>query len=263
MDNDSKKINSLYLLIRENAIIAQTNSVSNANSPAAMKIGTLSLTDRDGNIVGTYKFRNGGGGRGFIPGGTYIVSGRENLAASDVLPMTVDGVGYKYRVRSSSGGTQIPDPRFPNEPRDGILIHPDGNVPGTLGCIGIVGGGDIQKDFMTKMDALIQQGGGQYVLKFDDSSTTMPTANVPSTNKAPGTEAPGTNTADTNSSQPPAEKQQAKQNKGQQPAASPTPVYSFAGRVLTPAQAQALGPFAQVTVDPTEIAKLGNIKYGR
>lgn len=257
MDNDSKNISSLYCLIKENAIIAQTNNVSNAGGPTAMKIGTLKLTDREGKVVGTYQFRNGGGGRGFIPGGTYIVTGRENLASSDVLPMTVDGVGYKYRVRSSSGSTQIPDPRYPNDPREGILIHPDGNVPGTAGCIGIVGNGNVQKDFQTKMDTLIQQGGGQYVLKFDDPSTSMPSMSTPpATNKAPGTE---TGTAATSTE--PGQAQKSKEKTP--PAQAPAPVYTFAGRVLTPAQAQALGPFAQATVDPTEIAKLGNIKYGR
>lgn len=172
-----------YAKIREN-IVASTNSITKQNLPSAKKEGTLQLVSPDGKVLGTYKFVNGGGGRGFIPGGTYSVTGREGLAPSDVQPMTVGGVGYKYRVLTSDGNPNIPDARFPNAPRSGILIHPDGNYPGTNGCIGITGGADVQKDFMQKMDSLIQQGGGKYTFNFD-SGKPVQSVQSPATTNAP------------------------------------------------------------------------------
>jgi hypothetical protein len=78
------------------------------------------------------------------------------------------------------GNENIPDARVNNVetdanphggPRSGILIHPDGGGTGTLGCIGIIGNGEVQQDFMNKMDFLINQNNGKYILKFDTSNT--------------------------------------------------------------------------------------------
>lgn len=211
MTLDASRIVLEYTKIKENAIIANTNSVAKQDKPSARKEGTLQLVSPNGEVLGAYKFVNGGGGRGFIPGGSYTVTGRENLAPSDVRPMTIGGVGYKYRVLTSSGNPQIPDPRYPNQPRSGILIHPDGGAPGTNGCIGIIGGPEVQKDFMQKMDSLIQQGGGRYTFKFDSgaaapmgmmpgsTSTNQPTANQPEQLDMPPTpmqqQPPGINAA--------------------------------------------------------------------
>lgn len=191
MTRDNSNILLEYTKIKENAVIANTNSITKQNQPSARKEGTLQLVSPNGEVLGSYKFVNGGGGRGFLPGGSYTVTGRENLAPSDVRPMTVGGVGYKYRVLTNAGSPQIPDPRFPNAPRSGILIHPDGGAPGTNGCIGIVGGPDVQKDFMQKMDALIQQGGGRYSFKFDSggpAASPMAATNQPSVTPPPAAE---------------------------------------------------------------------------
>lgn len=186
-----------FFKLKENAIIGTTNSIAKQGQPSAMKQGTLKLVDKQGQTLGTYQFRNGGGGRGFIPGGTYTVTGREPLAPSDRRPMTIGRVGYKYRVLTNSGNPSIPDPRY-QQPRSGILIHPDGNVPGTMGCVGIVGDENVQADFMNKMDYLIQQGGGRYTFQFDADQpdkgvsgpmpeTGMPPSNVTSdTSSTPG-----------------------------------------------------------------------------
>lgn len=195
MTCDNTRILLEYVRIKENAIIANTNNIAKQDKASARKEGTLQLVAPNGEVLGSYKFVNGGGGRGFIPGGTYTVTGRENLAPSDVRPMTIGGVGYKYRVLTSGGSQQIPDPRFPNAPRSGILIHPDGGAPGTNGCIGIVGGPQVQQDFMQKMDTLIQQGGGKYTFKFDSggpvagptaTTTNQPTVTPPTPTAAPG-----------------------------------------------------------------------------
>lgn len=180
-----------FIKLKENAIVGTTNNITKQGQSSAMKQGTLKLVDKQGQTLGTYQFRNGGGGRGFIPGGTYTVTGRESLAPSDRRPMTIGRVGYKYRVLTNDGSPSIPDPRY-QEPRSGILIHPDGNLPGTMGCIGIVGDENIQADFVNKMDYLIQQGGGRYTFQFDtnqlDKGLTGPTTNVnvsPSMNTSP------------------------------------------------------------------------------
>lgn len=179
-----------FIKLKENAIVGTTNNITKQGQPSAMKQGTLKLVDKQGQTLGTYQFRNGGGGRGFIPGGTYTVTGREPLAPSDRRPMTIGRVGYKYRVLTNNGSPSIPDPRY-QEPRSGILIHPDGNVPGTMGCVGIVGDENVQADFVNKMDYLIQQGGGRYTFQFDtdqpDKGLTGPTTDV---NVAPGMNTP-------------------------------------------------------------------------
>ena len=167
-----------YNLVKENAIIGNTNSISKQSQPSAMKRGTLQLVSPGGEVIGTYQFNNGGGGRGYLPSGTYTVTAKEPLAEDDVAGMTVDGIGYKYRVHTASGSEQIPDSRY-TTPRTGILIHPDGGYPGTNGCIGIIGDGSVQTDFMQKLDSLMQQNGGKYTFQFDIApSTTQSTADV-------------------------------------------------------------------------------------
>jgi hypothetical protein len=63
-------------------------------------------------------------GKGHLPDGPYTI---ERPVLTDEKPMKdVNGFGWKARLV----------PNFKTE-RFGLLIHPDGNVPGTLGCIGI------------------------------------------------------------------------------------------------------------------------------
>ena len=62
-------------------------------------------------------------GNGPLPTGWYQCS---NLRKRTESPMVRDGVGFSVDL----------DPLFPTN-RTLLRIHPDGNVPGTLGCIGI------------------------------------------------------------------------------------------------------------------------------
>jgi len=176
---DFSNLVNCYKLIREN-IIASTNSISNQERPNAMKQGTLQLVSPDGKLLGTYQFRNGGGGRGYIPAGNYVVGPEEPLTNDERRAMTVGRSGWKFRIFNASGGREIADPRVEHiptssnpqgGPRDGILIHPDGGNVGTNGCIGIVGDERTQEDFRNKLNTLIQQSGGKYTLNFDSGGS--------------------------------------------------------------------------------------------
>ncbi len=93
----------------------------------------------------TYSFRSGTDprntkdGKGLLstPRGQFLVKGTSPL----VKPaMTLNGVSFNHNLLNpKTGGEGTPDPRRPGQPRTELRIHPDGNVPGTAGCIGIVG----------------------------------------------------------------------------------------------------------------------------
>ena len=89
--------------------------------------------------------------------------------------MSVGGISYKFPVALNSGSTLIPDKRVENiptednpegGPRDGIMIHPDGGSRGTMGCIGIQGGREIQKDFYDKLSYLIKNNNCYCFIRF-------------------------------------------------------------------------------------------------
>ena len=46
-----------------------------------------------------------------------------------------------------------------------LRIHPDGQGPGTIGCIGIVGDGAVQRRFRDDMLEEIRRNGGSFTLK--------------------------------------------------------------------------------------------------
>ena len=135
---------------------------------ASMKTGTLVLKDpKTGKVLGSYKFRSGGFGRGAAPWGNYEVS--NGYRRNDHRGMKVGKVGYSFNLtQKGMPPTQAKDPRF-STPRSQLLIHPDGNAKGTMGCIGIVGGEAIQADFYRKAKALQNKYGGKFNLSFRPS----------------------------------------------------------------------------------------------
>jgi len=72
--------------------------------------------------------RSGPWGKGPLPAGAYLV---EPPVTFDALPDSPysDGKGFSWFARLH--------PQFKTD-RSGFGIHPDGNVPGTKGCIGLV-----------------------------------------------------------------------------------------------------------------------------
>jgi len=165
----------------ENYAVGKTNSIA-GSGPSAAKIGVLQLRDTDGTVIGTYNYVNGGYGRGYIPAGDYKVLSSQTVRPDQFDAMSIDGVAYKFPVATGSGSTEIPDSRVqsiptrdnPNGgPRDGIMIHPDGGSRGTMGCIGIQGDGNVQKDFFEKLSYLINKNNGSYPLKFDTAESSI------------------------------------------------------------------------------------------
>lgn len=77
-----------------------------------------------------YKAVSGPHGKGRLPAGNYDVQIRN----------VVTGHGLSQSFRDQNGiAWFIPiNPLF-STTRDGLGIHPDGGVPGTLGCIGLTG----------------------------------------------------------------------------------------------------------------------------
>jgi hypothetical protein len=63
-------------------------------------------------------------GKGSLPDGTYTI--QRPMLTSEPSMKDSNGFGWKARL----------EPSFSTE-RFGLLIHPDGGVTGTLGCIGI------------------------------------------------------------------------------------------------------------------------------
>jgi hypothetical protein len=69
----------------------------------------------------------------------------------------VGGVGYSFALNDAY------DPRV-RARRTLLRIHPDGGVEGTEGCIGIVGGAAVQRQFVADMRAQLARGGGSFAL---------------------------------------------------------------------------------------------------
>lgn len=85
-----------------------------------------------------YEVVSGGYGKGPIPNGTYDIE-RYNAVTGDKATMKsgfinpINGRGWFLPLK----------PQFTTA-RHGFGIHPDGNLPGTKGCVGLQGG-DIKK----------------------------------------------------------------------------------------------------------------------
>ncbi len=129
---------------------AQIFNINNGSSLNASADGSIVL---NGN---TYYFRSGGGGRGYLPEGSYTVS--NGRLRNDVSSMQVDGYGYSFDLSdaydSRVGGT-----------RTLLRIHPDGGNAGTAGCIGIQGGAAEQRQFYKDLTDTIAASGGTYTIR--------------------------------------------------------------------------------------------------
>lgn len=132
---------------------------------ASFASGALDLTLPDG-TTRTYQFNNGGFGAGAIPAGNYTVT---NPRIRDTNGMVVEGVGYSF---------DLSDKYDPKAGRDRKLlrIHPDGGATGTQGCLGIVGGAAIQKQFYQDMKLLVDTNGGKFGINVSDN---LPESGVP------------------------------------------------------------------------------------
>jgi len=100
----------------------------------------LSTSIRDLNVPAV----SGPHGKGSLPAGTY--GGRNLRNRSSNKAMTCpDGNGWSLDLDNKDGRTEL-------------RIHPDGNVPGTLGCVGVVCGYHDQA-YESIADGLLKNGG--------------------------------------------------------------------------------------------------------
>jgi peptidoglycan hydrolase-like protein with peptidoglycan-binding domain len=139
---------------------AQFEDVRLANALNQAMVGRITVNNR------TYFFNSGGHGRGNLPPGNYTIR-RQDYVANRSGAYAYAGVGYSFGLNLSTNRTQ--DPRLEHnfadfEPRTDLLIHPDGGVAGTLGCIGLLGGPETLKAFRDDMLAELNRRAGQVTL---------------------------------------------------------------------------------------------------
>ena len=157
---------------------ARRGSTITSKAGASFASGALDLTLPDG-TTRTYQFNNGGFGAGAIPAGNYTVT---NPRIRDTNGMVVEGVGYSF---------DLSDKYDPKAGRDRKLlrIHPDGGATGTQGCLGIVGGAALQKQFYQDMKLLVNSNDGKFNINVSDD---LPESGAPgaSTGGTPTLDAP-------------------------------------------------------------------------
>jgi hypothetical protein len=126
---------------------AEGVKINNPDKISASVDGTVTLNGT------SYGFRSGGGGKGYLPSGTYTVSnGRER---SDKSSMMVGGYGYSFDLSDAY------DSRVKGT-RTLLRIHPDGGNTGTAGCVGIQGDRSTQEKFYRDLKDTLNRNGGTY-----------------------------------------------------------------------------------------------------
>ena len=128
---------------------AQIDRTSNTGQRNQLATGRVTV---NGN---TYDFRSGGFGKGNLPTGSYNITRHMN-SRSD-RSMSVGGVGYSFAMSDKY------DPRV-GATRSLLRIHPDGGTAGTLGCMGVIGNAETQRQFRADMNAEIARNGGTFRL---------------------------------------------------------------------------------------------------
>jgi hypothetical protein len=119
------------------ALTDQAQRVANVDGYGEQLTGTVTI---NGN---TYRFINGGGGRGSIPFGDYSVSNFRNAEAR--ASMGMKNLGDTFDLNN------VHDPLIDRQ-RSALRIHM-ALSGGTAGCIGIVGGPEAFKQFAEDMKA--------------------------------------------------------------------------------------------------------------
>jgi hypothetical protein len=85
--------------------------------------------------------RSGPWGKGHAPAGTYLATRPVIIAADEKNKPYTDPLGFAWWCDM--------EPLF-YTPRTGFGLHPDGNVPGTLGCVGVIGNTQTLYQFLKK-----------------------------------------------------------------------------------------------------------------
>lgn len=108
-------------------------------------VGVLKIL-HESKVVFESSANMGGFGAGAPPNGKYLVNNYRNRRPKKNYSagMNAHGVGFSYDLL----------PQFSTK-RSLLRIHPDGNNPGTLGCIGLAGNKESLLDFEEKMNKIL------------------------------------------------------------------------------------------------------------
>lgn len=131
-------------------LAAVFEKTSKAGQRSQQKTGRIGIDGR------WYTFRSGGFGSGNLPPGEYGATAHRWERSEPGY--TVGGVGWTVAL------TDAWDPRV-GKTRTHLRIHPDGNKPGTEGCIGIVGDRETMIAAREGLRAELARGGGRFVLR--------------------------------------------------------------------------------------------------
>lgn len=106
--------------------------------------GDVSVVDGAGNVSATFEASTGRSAPNYTQKGGPLPPGRYRVSnfrsdRSDTAAMIRDGVSYSFNL-DPIDGTKVYG-------RSLFRIHPDGGVPGTLGCVGILGEANEQQRF--------------------------------------------------------------------------------------------------------------------
>jgi len=144
------------------SIVCQTQSVSPNDYKRS---GVMTIYDSDGAVLGSYKFVNGtskpnANNAGSIPYGVYTVRG---YIPTSQFAMTIfdstGSSGWKFPINN------MYDSRA-GRVRTGIMIHPDGNLPGTAGCFGILGSVATLNECRDNIIKVVKANGGSCKLEY-------------------------------------------------------------------------------------------------
>jgi hypothetical protein len=123
--------------------------------------GVFALFDSNGQRLGQWTANSGGGARDYrttngpVPPGIYLVSNYRANRSTD--GMVLHGVGFSFDL-DETDGTQVYG-------RSLFRIHPDGNSPGTNGCIGILEERDELRRCENTIARLLRDQGGQFKIR--------------------------------------------------------------------------------------------------
>lgn len=129
-----KRVNSVngkpVTIIKNNRDTRYTIKVTGEMKNRLLGTGTLVILDNNEEVL-RVSMNAGGFGSGAPQNGQYTVNNLSDRRMSSARPhagMNLHGVGFSLDL----------NPQFDTK-RDRLRIHPDGNNPGTLGCIGVTG----------------------------------------------------------------------------------------------------------------------------
>jgi hypothetical protein len=127
-------------------------------------VGTLTVSGSDGKQT-TYKAHTGGWGGasyhergGPLPPGMYTIVAKGKPTGPFVKGMSSpdQAASFYFLLKKPDADTIVH--LASGAIRDGLCIHPDGNPPGTLGCIGLAETGAIDNDCRDRIEELRRAG---------------------------------------------------------------------------------------------------------